>query len=113
MKTIAAAVVQNDSGYEGQSSVKKLFSSPSGSTAEKSSLKESSISEECSPQRLDLTPKTSIRKSSLGIIEEVDEDNVSSPSPDKDEDYIKQEDENGSFVLESDSSNEGIVEQLK
>ena len=46
-------------------------------------------------------------------IEEVDEDNVSSPSPDKDEDYIKQEDENGSFVLESDSSNEGIVEQLK
>ena len=73
MKTIAAAVVQNDSGYEGQSSVKKLFSSPSGSTAEKSSLKESSISEECSPQRLDLTPKTSIRKSSLGIIEEVDE----------------------------------------
>ena len=73
MKTIAAAVVQNDSGYEGQSSVKKLFPSPSSSTAEKSSLEESSVSEECSPQKLDLTPKPSIRKSSLGIIEEVDE----------------------------------------
>merc|ERR1719342_289379 len=72
LKTIAAAVVQNDSGYEGQSSVKKFFPSPSSSTAEKSSLEESSVSEECSPQKLDLTPKTSMRKPSLGIIEEVD-----------------------------------------
>jgi len=71
LKTIAAAVVQNDSGYEGPDSVKKLFPSPSNSSAEQ--LEESSISEECTPKKLDLTPKTSFRKASLGIIEEVDE----------------------------------------
>jgi len=71
LKTIAAAVVQNDSGYEGQHSVKKLFPSPSNPSTEQ--LEESSISEECTPKKLDLSPKTSIRKPSLGIIEEVDE----------------------------------------
>jgi len=73
LKTIAAAVVHNDSGYEGQSSAKK-FSTPLKSSPAHHSLDETSEKcDERSPKVLELTPKTSLRKPSLGIIEEVDE----------------------------------------
>ena len=74
LKNIAAAAVQNDSGYEGQSSAKKFTLSPSNSsTGEHSPGEFSEGIGECSPKILDLTPKTRIRNSSLGIIQEVDE----------------------------------------
>jgi len=73
LKTIAAAVVHNDSGYEGQSSAKKFSTSLNSSPAHHSLDETSEKCDERSPKVLELTPKTSLRKPSLGIIEEVDE----------------------------------------
>jgi len=73
LKTIAAAVVHNDSGYEGQSSTKKFSTSLNSSPAHHSLDETSEKCDERSPKVLELTPKTSLRKPSLGIIEEVDE----------------------------------------
>jgi len=73
LKTIAAAVVHNDSGYEGQSSAKKFSTSLNSSPTHHSLEETSEKCDERSPKVLELTPKTSLRKPSLGIIEEVDE----------------------------------------
>lgn len=73
LKTIAAAVVHNDSGYEGQSSSKKFSTSLDSSPVHYSLEESSEKCDERSPNVLELTPKTSLRKPSLGIIEEVDE----------------------------------------
>ena len=75
MKTIAAAMVQNDSGYGGQSSEERFFTSPSNTSTTSLSLEESSseLWTTALEKKIVLTPKTSSNKSPLGIIEEVDE----------------------------------------